>query len=186
MVIEQIFISPGHNYFGHHERPPGGHPLVERERVQCLAGRGINGDRFLDYRENYRGQITFFSREVFNGLCAAFPHVIRSPAVFRRNVIVSGVDLKALIGQIFELQGVRFRGMCESRPCYWMDQAFCPGTEAWLKGKGGLRAQILTDGFLEVGDACLVCYCRDDLAAPNRYSDDASVTHDRPHAGGDF
>jgi len=45
---------------------------------------------------------------------------------------------------------VRFRGHSECSPCYWMDQAFAPGAEAALKGRGGLRAQILTDGFLEV------------------------------------
>jgi MOSC domain-containing protein YiiM len=163
MLIEQIFVSPGHNYFGHHERPSGGHPPVEMKRVQCLAGRGIVGDRFLDYRENYRGQITFFSREVFNSLCEAFPGVTRSPDVFRRNVIISGIDLNTLIGQVFELQGIRFRGMCESRPCYWMNQAFCPGAEAWLKGNGGLRAQILSNGFIETGEARLV-FLRDEDA----------------------
>ena len=43
---------------------------------------------------------------------------------------------------------MRFRGVEECRPCYWMDQAIAPGAEAWLKGKGGLRAKILSDGWL--------------------------------------
>jgi hypothetical protein len=37
-----------------------------------------------------------------------------------------------------------------------MEQAFSPGAETWLKGNGGLRAQILSDGFIEIGDARLV------------------------------
>jgi MOSC domain-containing protein YiiM len=71
-----------------------------------------------------------------------------SPALARRNVITRGVDLNELIGQDFELQGVRFLGMEECRPCYWMDRAFAPGAHEFLKGRGGLRAKILTDGSL--------------------------------------
>jgi MOSC domain-containing protein YiiM len=74
----------------------------------------------------------------------------KPPSVFRRNIITSGVDLNSLIGQEFEIQGVRFRGMAECSPCEWQDQAFAPGTEEALQGRGGLRAKILTDGVLRV------------------------------------
>jgi MOSC domain-containing protein YiiM len=56
--------------------------------------------------------------------------------------------LSSLIGKQFELQGVRFEGTEECRPCYWMEQALGPGAEIWLKGRGGLRARILTSGIL--------------------------------------
>ena len=146
--IKHLFISPGHNFFGHHGKEPSTHPMVEQSEVHCLAGRGIEGDRFLDYKDDYKGQITFFSYEIFLGLCEKFAGVTASPAVLRRNVITEGVDLNALIGAEFEIQGVRFRGTAECSPCYWMDRAFAPGTEEALKGNGGLRARILTDGRL--------------------------------------
>ena len=38
------------------------------EFIECVAGRGIRGDRFFDYKENYKGQITFFALEVFDAL----------------------------------------------------------------------------------------------------------------------
>jgi MOSC domain-containing protein YiiM len=60
------------------------------------------------------------------------------------------VDLNTLIGVEFEVQGVRFLGSAECSPCYWMDRAFAPGAEAALKGRGGLRAKILSDGVLRV------------------------------------
>jgi MOSC domain-containing protein YiiM len=153
VLIRQIFISPGHNYFGHYGQAPDDYPLKEVDRIECVAGHGIRGDRFYDYKQDYKGQITFFSKEIFDGLCAAFPHVQKSPGVLRRNVIVTGVDLHALIGETFELQGVRLRGTGHCKPCYWLDQAFAPGTEAWLQGNGGLRAQILTDGWIKTGAA---------------------------------
>jgi len=71
-----------------------------------------------------------------------------SASLARRNVTTRGVDLNELIGQDIELQGVRFLGMEECRPCYWMDRAFAPGSHEFLKGRGGLRAKILTDGKL--------------------------------------
>ena len=148
MTIRHIFVSPGHNYYGHHGQPPGNHEMVEVEEVECVAGRGLRGDRFFDYKDDYKGQITFFAWETLEGLRREFGPEHVSTAASRRNVITEGVDLNTLIGQEFEVQGVRFLGTEESRPCEWMNQAFHPGAEAWLKGRGGLRAQILSSGTL--------------------------------------
>ena len=153
MLIRQIFISPGHNYFGHHGRAPDNYPLLEVSRIECVAGHGIRGDRYYDYREDYKGQITFFSSEVFESLVRNLGLTSKSPGVLRRNVIVSGVDLNKLIGEEFVIQGVRFRGTGHCKPCYWLNEAFAAGTECFLERNGGLRAQILTDGSIAVGDA---------------------------------
>jgi MOSC domain-containing protein YiiM len=156
MRIRQIFISPGHNYFGHHGQAPDDYPLVEVPCIECVAGHGIRGDRFYDYRDNYKGQITFFSLEVFKRLARHFGLTSKSPGALRRNVVVSGIDLNELIGEEFSVQGVRLRGTGHCKPCYWLDQAFAPGTENFLEGNGGLRAQILSDGVIAVGNAQLV------------------------------
>ena len=79
----------------------------------------------------------------------------KSPGVLRRNVIVSGVDLMELIGADFELQGVRFHGTAHCKPCSWMNIAFAPGAEQFLADRGGLRARILSDGQIRVGEARL-------------------------------
>jgi len=150
MNIAALYISPGHNYFGRHGQAPGEHPVVAVPAVECVAGRGLVGDRFLDYKADYAGQITFFAGEVYDEIRRALNQPDRSAAVFRRNVLTRGVDLNALIGQEFEVQGVHFIGTRECSPCYWMDQAFAPGAEAWLKGRGGLRARILSSGRLKV------------------------------------
>lgn len=122
--------------------------------VECIPGRGLAGDRFLDYKPDYAGQITFFAGEIFDGIRTALNCTDRPATVFRRNVLTRGVDLNALIGVEFEVQGVRFEGVRECSPCYWMDQAFAPGAEAWLKGRGGLRARILSAGWLKVDAPC--------------------------------
>ena len=145
-----LYISSGHNYVGHHGREAGNHPINEVTELRCAAGRGIEGDRFFDHRDNFKGQITFFADEVYQSLCEQFNVWDRPVSVFRRNVITRGVDLAGWIGAEFEIGGVRFFGTEECRPCYWMDQAFCSGAEAALRGRGGLRARILSDGVLRI------------------------------------
>jgi MOSC domain-containing protein YiiM len=148
MEICHLFISPGHNFVGHHGREPGTHPMIEIYEIECVAGCGIRGDRYFDFKDDYKGQITFFALEVFNDLCSALQIHDCAPSLARRNVITCGVDLNDLIDQEFEVQGVRFFGTEECRPCYWMDRAFAPGAQEFLKGRGGLRARILSDGSL--------------------------------------
>lgn len=146
--VEFLFLSPGHNFFGHHGKPAGQNPMVSVDQIECVAGRGIRGDRFFDFKENYKGQITFFSMEVFRALQRELNLPDAKPEATRRNVFVSGLDLSTLIGHEFELQGVRFLGVEESKPCYWMNTALSLGAETWLQGRGGLRCRILSDGFL--------------------------------------
>ena len=150
MTLLHLYLSPEHNYFGHHGQPAGTAPMIEVTQLQLVAGQGIQGDRFFGFKEDYKGQVTFFEEEIYQALCARFQIRDRPSSVFRRNIITEGQDLNALIGREFEIQGVRFLGMAECSPCHWMDEAFHPGAEAALKNHGGLRAKILTDGVLRV------------------------------------
>ena len=148
MNLEHLYISPAHIYAGHHGVPPGDTPMIERAEVECVAGRGLRGDRYFDHKEDYKGQVTFFAQETHQWLGDHLGVHDKPASVFRRNIITSGADLNALIGAEFTVQGVRFLGMEEARPCYWMNQAFAEGAEAALRGRGGLRAKILSDGVL--------------------------------------
>jgi MOSC domain-containing protein YiiM len=122
--------------------------MIEVPMVECVAGRGLRGDRYFDHQQNYKGQITFFSLDVFDELCGALQLQGVDPSSVRRNVFVRGVDLNTLIGNDFEVQGIQFHGTEESRPCHWMDRAIAPGAKDLLRGRGGLRARIVSDGVL--------------------------------------
>ena len=153
VTLRHFFIAPGHSYFGRHGQGAAAAPVEEPAELRCVAGRGVIGDRFFDYKPNYKGQITLFSWEVFENLRRELSAERASPAALRRTVIVEGLDLDVLIDARFTLQGVAFEGIEECRPCYWMDQAIAPGAERWLKGRGGLRCKILSDGVLRLGAA---------------------------------
>lgn len=150
--LEHLFISPGHNFIGHHGQPPGTHPMLEQDEIECVAGRGIRGDRFFDYQPDFKGQITFFSMEVLELLRQELGRPTARPEATRRNAYVRGFELGSLIGREFELQGIRFQGVEESRPCHWMNLALGPGAEGWLKGRAGLRCRILSPGWLRRDD----------------------------------
>lgn len=148
--IRAIYISKGHDFVGRHGKGRLDHGIEKVNTIQCVAGSGILGDRYFDHKEDYKGQITFFDFAVYERIMTQFSLPNLDPALFRRNVITSGVDLNTLIGQRFEIQGLQFEGSEECRPCYWMDESVTPGVHEALKGSGGLRARILTDGVLRV------------------------------------
>lgn len=154
--IRHLFISPGHNFFGRHGQAAGENLTVEVKEIMCRAGHGVEGDRFFDYKQNYAGQITFFSWDIYQAAREKFGVLALSAGAFRRNVIIEGIDINTLIGRRFSLGAVEFEGTVESKPCYWMNQAVGPGVEEWLRGNGGLRAKIVSDGSLTVGAAELV------------------------------
>jgi len=146
--ICHLYISPGHNFVGHYGQEPDDFPVIEVAEVECVAGRGLRGDRYFDFKPDYKGQVTFFSLEVFHELCGSLQVHGIPASVVRRNIFTLNVDLNRLIGKDFEVQGVRFHGTEESRPCDWMDLAIVKGAKEFLKGRGGLRAKILSDGLL--------------------------------------
>lgn len=132
--------------------------MTEVRSVHCVAGYGLEGDRFYGYRPDYNGQVTFFEWEVFEALQREFDVSALKADAFRRNVIVEGVRLNELIGSRFSLGAIDFEGVSEARPCYWMDRVVAPGAESWLRGRGGLRAKILTSGELPCGAASLFAH----------------------------
>jgi len=148
LLLHRIFVSDGHNFFGRHGQAPATHAIREVVSVACVAGRGLQGDRFFDHPKNDKGQVTLFSMEVFEALRVALDRPYAEASALRRNLLVSGVDLNDLIGTEFELQGIRLFGVEECSPCYWMNTAIGPGAEDWLRGRGGMRCRILTSGWL--------------------------------------
>ena len=152
MIVTHLFVSPEHVYVGHFGKPSGKVPMAEVDKIEVVTGRGVRGDRYFAHEEGHKGQVTFFSEEAWLRLRKEVGGADRGPGVFRRNVIVRGADLNALVGAEFEVQGVRFKGSEYCKPCFWMDEAFAPGTlKALAEWKaGGLRTRVLSDGCLRV------------------------------------
>lgn len=156
VTIHHLYISPGHNYFTHPFDQPGVHPTLDLDEVAVHAGQGLVGDRFYGHGPEFDGHVTFFAWEVFQLLQQMVGSPLASPLALRRNVVMAGVPLNELIGQEFTLDGVHFYGNKHCAPCRWMEVAVAAGALQLLKGRGGLRAQVLSDGSLRRGPATLV------------------------------
>jgi len=149
--LVHLFISSGHDFYGRHGKERKHHQIEDQQSLELVAGRGVLGDRFFDYKKDYKGQITFFDFATYQAVAEKFQLRDLHPSAFRRNVVIKGVSLLELIGQRFQIGESEFMGTEEAKPCYWMDDACSPGTEEFLRGQGGLRCRILRGGTLEKG-----------------------------------
>ena len=145
-----IYVSKGHNFRGRHGKSPGTHLITEEECVEFVAGKGIVGDRYFVFKEDSKCQVTFFDQAIHEKTLDEFK-TGHSASAYRRNVLLSGVDLNTLIGERFSIGKVVFEGIEECSPCYWLNGAIAPGVEDFLKGHGGLRAKVVQSGALRVG-----------------------------------
>ncbi|MDG2170293.1 MAG: molybdenum cofactor biosysynthesis protein [Opitutales bacterium] len=152
-----LYIAPEHRVFGKNNEDVGGEDLVSKEEVKLVSDTGIEGDRFFKLRPDYNGHVTFFSQEVWDEVVNELdlPDSM-GPELIRRNIIVSGVDLKSLYGAAFEINGIQFVGTVHCSPCPAMNRAIDPAATKALRGRGGLRAQVKSNGSLQKESAVLI------------------------------
>jgi MOSC domain-containing protein YiiM len=135
-------------------------PMTCVERAVARSSRGLEGDRYFDQRgtfSNVHGRgydLTLIEAEVLDAL--ELPDGRLAPQEARRNLITRGIDLNALVGKPFTVGGVACMGQRLCEPCAHLERltanAGKPGTLRALIHKGGLRADVLSDGEIQVGD----------------------------------
>ncbi len=134
--------------------------MVEIDRAVARADRGLEGDRYFNQRGTFsnahgRGHdLTLIEAEVLDSL--TLPAGRLAPAEARRNLVTRGVDLNALVGKHFRVGRVECFGQRLCEPCAHLERltaaAGKTGTLRALIHKGGLRADVLSDGEIRVGD----------------------------------
>ena len=138
-----------------------GTPMEERGEVQALAGTGLEGDRYallagkFSRQEQYRKlAVTLIEREAVEAAREEYG-VALDEAETRRNLVTEGVPVNHLVGREFTVGGVRMRGDELAEPCTYLESLTRDGVRQALIHRGGLRAEILDDGPIRVGDAVL-------------------------------
>jgi len=134
-----------------------GQPMDTVTEALAVKGRGLQGDRYLLGTGYYSGkpgeggrELTLIETETLEALSAL--GVKLSAAESRRNIATSGVPLNHLVGREFDIGRVRLRGMRLCEPCKYLDGLTQAGAMSALIHRGGLRAVILNDGIIRVGD----------------------------------
>jgi MOSC domain-containing protein YiiM len=143
--VEAIYLAP--------ERAAPMHPV---ESVNVLAGKGIEGDRkFFPDGARPGGALTLIAMEALEGM-AAESGIELGPGESRRQVHTRGVDVNALVGRQFRVGGVECVGVELCEPCAHLESLTRPGVIKGLAHRGGVNADVLTDGKIAVGDAIAV------------------------------
>jgi hypothetical protein len=138
--------------------PRKGHDLQTMEQVEAVAGRGLIGDRYFlkegtfSEKDGPDREVTLIEIEAIEGLAREY-EVTLEPAKARRNLLTRGVPLNHLVGQTFTIGPVVLRGIRLCEPCGHLAKLTCKEVQKGLIHRGGLRAQIITSGRLEVGAA---------------------------------
>jgi MOSC domain-containing protein YiiM len=126
------------------------------ERVRAVVGRGLEGEYHFFAGEGLQPErdreLTLIATEALDALAAE--HGIKvTAAESRRNIATRGIDLNRLEGRRFRVGEVECEGIELCEPCRTLERLTQPGVIRGLVHRGGLRAAILTQGEIAVGDA---------------------------------
>jgi MOSC domain-containing protein YiiM len=144
-----------------------GVPLDIVAEVRAVPGRGLEGDRYFLGRGHYSARpsfggrdVTFIETETIEALERGVENaagerlgIKMTAAETRRNIATVGVPLNHLVDRTFWVGTVQMRGTRLCEPCQYLEGL--TGRPRLMNGllhRGGLRAQILTEGVIRVGD----------------------------------
>tara|TARA_B100000927_G_scaffold176758_1_gene142410 strand:- start:42 stop:488 length:447 start_codon:yes stop_codon:yes gene_type:complete len=115
-------------------------------------GKGIVNDRYYENFKEKKEQITLIELEHINNFNNQIKRNIDAKD-FRRNIIVSNINLNELINKEIKINDVTLKIHEICQPCkYLQDKLKIPGLVKMLVNKSGVRAEILSSGSLSVGD----------------------------------
>lgn len=147
--IEAIFL-----------RPARGSAAARVDACDAIEGQGLQGDRASKGRGGGKRQVTLVQAEHLPVIAALLNRPDVDPALLRRNLVVSGINLVAA-RSLFRDQPLRLAvgpgvvlelsGPCE--PCSKMEATLGAGAYNAMRGHGGMTARVLRGGRVEVGHA---------------------------------
>lgn len=140
--------------------PTGEASLHRIEHVKAVPGHGLEGDRYFnrtgsflkkDAKAAAGQQATLIESEAMEAI-ERDDGIRLEPGQSRRNIVTRGVALNHLVDREFRVGDVVMRGIKLCEPCGHLENLTCSGVKAALMHRGGLRAQILTEGVIRTGD----------------------------------
>jgi MOSC domain-containing protein YiiM len=136
--------------------------MEELHEAHCVAGRGIEGDRYFTGRGTYSPkadvrEVTLIEQEVLDALARNDPPlqggaVTLRPEDHRRNLTVRGVPLNHLVGRRFRVGAVVLRGGRLNFPCKYLEELLGFPVYLPLYNRSGLNCSIEQSGIIRRGD----------------------------------
>jgi MOSC domain-containing protein YiiM len=145
-----------------HVAPSASYEMEELEAAECVAGRGIVGDRYFHGTGTYSPkpdvrEVTLIEQETLDALSRNDPPlqdgaIKLEPRDHRRNLTVRGVPLNHLVGRRFRIGNVILRGGRLNFPCKYLEELLGKPVFLPLYNRSGLNCGIERGGFIRVGD----------------------------------
>lgn len=122
-------------------------------KVQAIEGKGLEGDHSSKRKVNGKRQVTLIQQEHIGAVAQILGREGVDPALLRRNVVVSGINLQGLKEQRIQIGSavLEITGPCH--PCSRMEENLGEGGYSAMRGHGGWCAKVLVSGEFGVGDA---------------------------------
>ena len=130
-----------------------GAPMRAVASVECVADRGLVGDRYYDIALKSSGDqgVTLIESEHIDAFCQE-TGIDLSADMPRRNIVTRGVRLNELVGRPFVLGDSVLQGIELAEPCRLFQRRTHREVLKFFLNKGGLRARVLKTGLIAVGD----------------------------------
>jgi MOSC domain-containing protein YiiM len=144
-----------------HITPAAGGDMISTGEVNAVPGKGLEGDRYFSFAGTFSKkpgpdrEVTLIEVEALDALGRDYKVEIK-PGEARRNIVTTGVALNHLVGKRFRVGSVVFRGIRLCEPCAHLAKFTGETVIRGLVHRGGLRAQVLSEGTIRVGDAVAV------------------------------
>lgn len=132
-------------------------PMSLVDEAEARAGRGLEGDRYFDGEGTFSNpassghDITLIEAEQLEAITLPTGHTPGAEDA-RRNIVTRGIDLNALVGRNFRVGSVQCAGRRLCEPCAHLERLTEVGLLRALVHRGGLRADVLSDGQICIGD----------------------------------
>ncbi|MAV38012.1 MAG: MOSC domain-containing protein [Planctomycetaceae bacterium] len=137
--------------------PSGSEPMESCQSVEAITGQGLTGDRYTTGQGTFQDgpvqpteQVTLIEREAIEAACRDYQLAITHLDT-RRNLLTEEVPLNHLVGREVLIGEVILRGLDLCEPCGHLENLTCPDIKRALLHRGGLRAEVVRGGILQVG-----------------------------------
>ena len=126
------------------------------EEVRAISGKGLEGDRYFNQTGTFSKpqpdrELTLIESEAVDAFKVELDVELEAGSI-RRNIVTRGVPLNHLVGREFRIGEIKVRGIRLCEPCSHLAQLAHSAVLPGLLHRAGLRAQILTDGTIRVGE----------------------------------
>lgn len=133
-------------------RPARREPLQKVSEAVAVEGRGLEGDHAMNRKEDGKRQVTLIQKEHIGVVGMIIDQDEVDPALLRRNIVVSGINLQGLKEQRIQIGTALLEITGPCHPCSRMEENLGKGGYSAMRGHGGWCARVLETGKISLGD----------------------------------